>query len=87
MNYPTCGEAGSATKDSRPASGGEKWRRRRECSNGHRFTTVELVLEVHDGRAQGMVTRAELAAVLPADLSELRERLAALLPLIERITS
>ena len=41
MNCPVCGKGGDVI-DSRPTADGQ--RRRRECLNGHRFTTVELPL-------------------------------------------
>lgn len=44
---PKCGSDESSVFDSRPNAAGRIWRRR-ECPNGHRYTTHEAVVGVDD---------------------------------------
>lgn len=60
-----CGAVGcSEVRDSRPQQGG--WRRRRVCACGHRFSTMEVIVEdtpmiverVRGSSSTGFITRA-----------------------------
>lgn len=56
---PACGAAGTAVKDSRTRGDGVV-RRRRECTAcGHRFSTMEVPLEVTPMRLKLIAQRAE----------------------------
>ena len=46
---PACGETLREVIDSRPSN--EGWRRRRECRNGHRATTYEMVVVMREKAA------------------------------------
>lgn len=59
---PTCGEPDSYVVDTRYKRGAI--RRRRECPNGHRYTTAERVVA---GKSRGLGTWANLMAEEVAD--------------------
>jgi len=46
LSCPACGAVeGIVVRDTRPQPGGQ--RRRRVCSCGHRFTTIEVIVDRH----------------------------------------
>ena len=47
MNCPECG-AWSSVKETRSDQAKTNYRRRRECANGHKFTTEEKVVTPED---------------------------------------
>jgi len=47
MNCPECG-AWSSVKETRSGQAKKMYRRRRECANGHKFTTEERIVTPKD---------------------------------------
>lgn len=71
---PACGSAKTDVKDSRPQPDG--WRRRRLCGCGHRFSTMELVVDERPRVVQQVVTQGGAALrVVPLDLDALDDSL------------
>lgn len=69
---PACGSAKTDVKDSRPQPGG--WRRRRRCACGHRFTTMELVVDERPRVVQQVpVVGGSAMRVVPLDADVLTD--------------
>lgn len=61
LKCPECGQSGSCVTDCRGNEAGI--RRRRQCSNGHRFTTQEIVLSEWQTQIEEAVDEVMLAAI------------------------
>jgi hypothetical protein len=73
ITCPSCGSRHSLLKDSRPNREGDEIRRRRECENGHRFTTYERIdLDEQDVKPP---TLKELSLELAQRVLEFSEQL------------